>query len=145
MRGIFLNKNLVFIDSLQFMDSSLKKLLKNLTEDDFKYLTEEFGSKNLELLKRKAAYPYEYMDSFKRFRQKKMPDKKIFYSSVKDGTTSNNREKLDAHISNKDYLTCNKKWNKFNVKNMDGYHNHYLKKDILLLADVCEKSLLARD
>ena len=37
------------------------------------------------------------------------------------------------------------KWNKFNVKNMDGYHNHYLKKDILLLADVCEKSLLARD
>ena len=51
MHGIFLNKNLVFIDSLQFMDSSLKKLLKNLTEDDFKYLTEEFGSKNLELLK----------------------------------------------------------------------------------------------
>ena len=37
------------------------------------------------------------------------------------------------------------KWNKFKVKNMDGYHNHYLKKDILLLADVCEKSLLARD
>ena len=118
------------------MDSSLKKLLKNLTEDDFKYLTEEFRSRNLELLKRKAAYPYEYMDSFKRFRQKKKPDKKIFYSSVKDGTASNNREKLDAHISNKDYFTCNKTWNKFNVENMNGYHNHYLKKDVLLLADV---------
>ena len=71
-----------------------------------------------------------------------MPDKKIFYSSVKDGTTSNNREKLDAHISNKDYFTCNKTWNKFNLKTMNGY---YLKKDVLLLADVCEKSLLARD
>ena len=68
--------------------------------------------------------------------KKKKPDKKFFYSSVKDGTTSNNREKLDAHISDKDYFTCNKTWNKFNVKNMNGYHNHYLKKDVLLLADV---------
>ena len=47
----FLNKNLVFIDSVQFMKSSLEKLVKNLTDDDFKYLAEEFGSKNLEFLK----------------------------------------------------------------------------------------------
>ena len=38
-----------------------------MSDDDFRYLTEEFGSKNLELLKQKDAYPYEYMDSFKRF------------------------------------------------------------------------------
>ena len=62
-----LNKNLVFIDSMQFISSSLEKLVKNLLDDDFKYLTEEFGSKKLELLKQKGAYPYEYMDSFKRF------------------------------------------------------------------------------
>ena len=47
----FLNKNLVFIDSMQFMNSSLDKLVKNLSDDYFKYLTKEFGSKNLELLK----------------------------------------------------------------------------------------------
>ena len=47
----FLNKNLVFIDSMQFMNSSLEKLIKNLLDNDFSYLTEEFGSKNLELLK----------------------------------------------------------------------------------------------
>ena len=46
--------NLVFIDSMQFMNSSLKKLVRNLADDDFKYLTEEFGSKNLELLKQKV-------------------------------------------------------------------------------------------
>ena len=63
--AFFLNKNLVFIDSMQFMNFSLDKLVKNLSENDFKYLTEEFGSKNLELLKQKDAYPYEYMDSFK--------------------------------------------------------------------------------
>ena len=39
----------------------------------------------------------------------------------------------------KDYLTCEKIWNEFNMKNMDDYHAHYLKKDVLLLADVFEK------
>ena len=57
--AFFLNKNLVFIDSMQFMNSNLEKLVKNLSGDDFKYLTKEFGSKNLKLLKRKGAYPYE--------------------------------------------------------------------------------------
>ena len=45
------------------MNSSLEKLVRNLVDDDFKYLTEEFGSKKLELLKQKGAYPYEYMKS----------------------------------------------------------------------------------
>ena len=53
IHGIFLNKNLVFFHSMQFMNSSLEKLVENVTDDDFKYLTEEFGSKNLELLKQK--------------------------------------------------------------------------------------------
>ena len=35
--------------------TSLEKLFKNLSDSDFKYLTEEFGSKNLELLKQKDA------------------------------------------------------------------------------------------
>ena len=49
---------------MQFMNSSLDKLVKNLSDKDFKYLIEELGSKNLELLKQKGAYPYEYMKSF---------------------------------------------------------------------------------
>ena len=69
--AFFLNKNLVFIDSMQFMNPSLEKLVKNLLDNDFKYSTKKFGSKNLELLKQKGAYPYEYMDSFKRFSEKK--------------------------------------------------------------------------
>ena len=52
--AFFLNKNVVFIDSMQFMNSNLDKLVKNLSDDDFKYLTEESGSKNLELLKRRC-------------------------------------------------------------------------------------------
>ena len=49
----FLGKNLVFIDSTQFMNSSLDKLVKNLSDEDFKYLVEEFGLDNLETLNQK--------------------------------------------------------------------------------------------
>ena len=44
---------------MQFMNSSLDKFVKNLSDEDFKYLVGEFGSENLELLKQKGAYPYE--------------------------------------------------------------------------------------
>ena len=79
-----------------------------MSNNIFKYLTEKFGSKNLELLKQKGTYPYEYIDSIEKFKEEKLPDKKCFYSSVKDGTTNDNGEKLDDHISDEDYLTCNK-------------------------------------
>ena len=62
---------------MQLMNSSLKKLVKNLSDNDFKYLAEEFGSKHLELLNQKDAYPYEYMDSFKRFGEEKLPDREV--------------------------------------------------------------------
>ena len=79
------------------------------------------------------------MDSFKRFSEQKLPDKECFYSSVKDGTTGCNGEKLDGHINNEDYLTCKKICNEFNMKNIGGYHDHYVKKDVMLLADVFKK------
>ena len=49
----------MFIDSMQFMNSSLDKLVKNLSDKDFKYLIQEFASEYLELLKQKGTYPYE--------------------------------------------------------------------------------------
>ena len=60
----------MLIDSMQFMNSSLDKLVKNLSDEDFKYLVEKFSSDNLELLKQNGAYPYEYVDSFERFNKK---------------------------------------------------------------------------
>ena len=112
--ALILNKNLVSIDSMQFMNSSLEKLVKIVSDDSFKYLTQEVGSKNLELLK--DAYPHKYMDSFKRFSEEKLPDKKCFYRSWKDRTTGDNGKKLDVHITEKEYLTCIRIWNKFNMK-----------------------------
>ena len=81
--GFFINKNLVFNDSMQFMNSSLDKLVKNLSDEDLEYLVEKFGSKNLELLKQKSAYPYEYMNSFERFNEEKLPARKHFIALQK--------------------------------------------------------------
>ena len=45
------------------------------------------------LVKEKGVYPFEYMDSFKRFSEKKLPDRSKLFSSLKDEC-----------ISEKDYL-----------------------------------------
>ena len=129
----------MFIDSMQFMNSSLDKLVKNLSDEDFKYLIEEFGSKNLELLKQKGAYPENYMNSFERFNEEKLPARKYFYSSTKHGKIGDDGKIWNGQLSVKDYLTCAKTWDKSEMKNMSNYHDHYLKKDVLLLADDYEK------
>ena len=79
-----INSNLFFIDSMQFMKSSLDLLVKNLMSEDFKYLSKEYSGKLLELVKEKGVYPYEYMNSFKRFNEDKLPDKCEFLSSLKE-------------------------------------------------------------
>ena len=74
-----INRNLIFIDSMQFMNSSLDSPVKDLGDRDFKYLSEEYSCELLELVKEKGVYPYEYMDSFKKFNEDKLPDKCEFF------------------------------------------------------------------
>ena len=90
------------------MNSGLAKLVKNLSDVDFKYLVEEFGSKNLELLKQKGASPDEYMNSFERFNEEILPARKYFLSSTKKGKIGNDGKISDSHISFKDYFNMRK-------------------------------------
>ena len=77
--AFMLGKHLVFIDSLQFMSSSLDKLVSNLPHDAFKYISEEIQNDKIpKRMKQKGVYPYDYMDSFNRFSEKKLPKKTIF-------------------------------------------------------------------
>ena len=58
---------------MQFMNSSLDSLVKNLSDNDFKYLSQEFSGNLLELVKQKGVYPYEYTDSFKKVFDEQLP------------------------------------------------------------------------
>ena len=60
------SKNLVFIDSMHFMSSSLDSLVKNLMSEYLKYLNGKFSGENLKLVKEKRIYPYGYTNSFKK-------------------------------------------------------------------------------
>ena len=64
------------------MKSSLDTLVKNLEDSDFNYLSKEFSRGQLKLVKEKGIYPYEYMDSFKKFSEEKLPDKSKFFVSL---------------------------------------------------------------
>ena len=92
---------------MQFMNSSLDSLVKNLIDEDFMHLSEKFNDELLKLVKRKGVYPYEYMNSFKRFSEDKLPDKCEFFSSLKD-----------EYISEKDYERVKNVWNAFKLKTM---------------------------
>ena len=100
-----INKNLVFIDSMQFMNSSLDKLVKNLSDENFKYLSEEFNAEQLKLVKEKGIYPYEYMNSLKRFNKEELPDKSKFFNSLKD-----------SEINGKEYERAANVWKLFKIK-----------------------------
>ena len=126
--AFMLGNHLNFIDSFQFMSSSLEKLVNNLHRDSLKYTSEEFKDNKLDLMVRKGVYPYDFMDSFEKFNEKALPTKEDFYSLLND-----------EHISNEDYQQAQTVWKTFNLKTMGGYHDLYLKSDVLLLADVFEK------
>ena len=107
-----INKNLVFIGSMQFMNSSLDSLAKNLSDKDFKYLSEEFSGEFLKSVKRKGVYSYEYMNSFEKFFEDKLPDKCNFSSFLKDEC-----------VSEKDYLKAIDVWDVFKMNTIGDYHD----------------------
>ena len=107
------------------MNSSLDVLFKNLLNNDFKYLSQKFCSDLLELVKQKGVYPYEYMDSFKKFYEDKLPNRFGFFSSLKNECM--------------DLLHANNVGNVFKINDLGNYCDLYLKADVLLLADVFEK------
>ena len=76
-----INNKLRFVDSYQFLSSSLDSLVKNLNKDNFKYLSQEFENDDDDLVKQKEFYPYEYMSNFEKFKEQ-LPSKEESYSSL---------------------------------------------------------------
>ena len=129
-----------FTDNMRSMITSLSKSIDKVSEIDRKisydsliekfYNTYQLCNKDLNkfaLLLRKGVYSYEYMDSWKRFKEESLPDKESFYSKL-------NKE----HVTDEDYAHAQKVWDTFRAKNFGEYHDLYVQSDTTLLADIFE-------
>ena len=67
------------------------------------------------------------MDGWKKFEETSLPLKDVFYSRLSM-----------KGISDQDYEHAQQSWDTMEKKTLDGYHDTYLKTDVLLLADVFE-------
>jgi hypothetical protein len=120
-----------FIDSLQFLSSSLEQLVCSLAAScetpfsKFTHTRQHMGDNKL--LFAKGQFPYEYFNSLERFNETCLPPKEKFYSNMSM-----------SEISDDDYARAQDVWKTFNCKTFKDYHDIYLKTDVLLLADVFE-------
>ena len=117
-----------FIDSAQFLLAPLDKLVAANKPEAFQITTHyEPDHQKRGLLMRKGVYPYEYMDSWERFEETKLPPKEAFYSKLSDG-----------NISDSDYEHAQRVWETFGCQTLGNYTDLYCRTDVLLLADVFE-------
>ena len=129
-----------FIDNLRSMLASLSCLLDELSESNEKILLIELSEKfpntyrfcyrdlnKFFLLLRKSDYPYEYMDSWKKFYETELPVKESFYSEL-------NKES----ITDEGYVHAQKVCDVFKIKNLGEYHDLHVQSDTILLVEVFE-------
>ena len=96
-----------FKDTIRFLGKSLASLVK-ITET-FRHTDKYFTEEEQKVLRSKQHYPYEYMDSFSRFKETTMPPKEVFDSSLnsKGLVFSSREDNLDEmkpeEMTDKDY------------------------------------------
>ena len=95
---------------------------------NFDNLKVSHNDEQFRLLLRKGAYPYEYMTSWEKFKETKLPPKEAFHSNLNM-----------SDISEYDYKHAQRVWKEFKLKNLGEYHDLYLKTDMLLLSNMFEK------
>eukprot|EP00794_Sanderia_malayensis_P016248 gene16247-biopygen13795 len=93
-----------------------------LTEEEREQVKEGFT-----LLKKKAAYPYDWVSDASKLNETQLPEKERFYNKLND-----------EHISDEDYQHAKKVWNFFGCQTFKDYHELHLIRDVLLLTDVSE-------
>ena len=94
----------------------------------------EFLNAKIKYLRGKCAYPYECVDSYDQFNNTELPPKKTFYSLL----NANIRGKRNGDTSDENYDHAQNIWKIFSFQTFKDYYNHYLKKDVLFLADLFE-------
>ena len=101
-----INNKLHFIDSFQFLSSSLDSLVKSLNKDDFKYLSQEFDNSVMDLVKQKGFCPYEYMSDFESLKKN--------YVAMKSLVVHKQVQKLMTKNMNM-FFKWNLKWKRWTI------------------------------
>jgi len=122
--------NLRFLDSFQFLSTSLEELvslLLNSGMDSVVHTTAHLGTDD-DIIFAKGVYPYSYVDSREKFAETQLPSKA---NSTTNGKTNRCRRRTD-------YLRAQDTWDRFACESLKDYYDHYLLTDVLFLADVFE-------
>ena len=120
-----------FIDSFQFLSSSIEKLTETLynktNHDKYEkfYNMKKYFPEHMDILCRKGFYPYEWFDNVDKFNHIGLPSIESFYSKLSQKS-----------IKPEEYEHAQNVYNKLNCQSFKDYHMTYLKCDVLLLADI---------
>lgn len=118
--------SLRFIDLFRFMASSLSSLANNLLKQSLKRVQRYYSGKNVELASRKVVFCYDYIIDLSKY-DEKLPQKEMFHNKMTNEATTD-----------EDYEYMQKVFIYFKCKNLGEYSDHYLRTDVLLLADIFE-------
>ena len=117
---------LCFIDILHFLQGSPDSLVSATPKESLKIPAAMSKGSDL-LYKKGVIYPYEYMDSWDKFSETRLPAKDEFYSKLND-----------EHITDEEYARTQIVCEVLSCKNLGDYHDLYVETDVALLADVLE-------
>ena len=120
---------IAFLDSYQFMSSSLATLANNLDSLPLtQKLRQEFPNLSDALIARKGVFPYSYFDSLSKLNETCLPPRSDFKNDL-----------TEEECSEEDYAHAQKAWGEFHCKTFGDFMLAYLKLDVYLLADVFEE------
>ena len=125
-------KNMVFRDSLQFQPASLEQLAASLAKVGCGYfqnlhdvVTDVYPIADVELLERKGAFCYDYLDSFARLDEPALPPREAFFNKLGG-----------VECSPADYAHAQHVLEYFHCQNLKENMALYLLSNICLLANV---------
>ena len=122
-----IGQKLVFLDSVQFVATSLENLVSALNKEGDKMFPVFNSEVGFNLLRQKGVFPYDWFNSAERLNATELPAKNEFYSKLNE-----------CDISDEDYEHACNVWRETGCKTFYDYLSLYLKTDVVLLADCFE-------
>ena len=119
-----------FIDTFQFLTSSLDRLSSTLKHDDMKHtlLLRDSYQLDDDVLFSKGIFPYSYLDSDDKLDDGQLPPIAEFFDSLRNQLV----------VTDAEYARAQKAWIQFQCFSFNDYLLRYLEVDCRLLADVFE-------